>query len=801
LIRRPGFTVIAALTLALGVGANTSIFSVVSAVVFRPLPFHEPDRLVRVFETYERDGFELRSVGYPTFLDWREQNGVFDIVGVRALTSVTLTGTDEPLRLNATFVSPSYFSLVSVRPVVGRTFDVGDNGFGQAVAVISHGLWQRRFGGDPAAVGSTVQLNGVSTEIVGVMTVSFGGMQGTVDIWLPMLAAAEVLPVATVRDFELRGRRWLGVFARLKPGVSVAEAQADLDVITSRLRGAYPDSYEDRAAFVVSLEEQILGEAQHAAMFLFGAVGILVVIACANVTGLLLTRDLGRTREIALRQALGAGRLRLARYLFTESVGLGVLGGGLGLALAFWLTDALTSLNPISLPSYIEIGVDPLVLGFTLAFSVLTGLVVGVLPALNGTRVPLGESLKGASRTVMEGFGTGRRGNVRNLLVVGQVGLALVLLMGAGLMTRSLGNQLAIDAGIDGDDLLTLRVQLPSASYELADVPVFARRLLERIEASPGVERVAVSTDLPLTGSSSAIIATPHGATATASDSRVRVYWHRVTPAFFQTMGMTLLRGRDFTSRDAEGSPGVVIVSEAFARRAWPGEDPIGRSVTLRGIPRSVVGVAGDARYRSLVSDPLNNPEDPDVYVPLSQNPWRSLSLAVRTTVQPAVMVGTIRRQLSTLDPSLPVFQVVPMSELLAQQVSLSRFVQQQLGIFSVLALGLATVGLYGVLSHLVAQRTSEIGVRMALGAGTAEVVKLVLRQGLALAVGGVAVGLAVALATTRVMTGLVYGVSPTDPATFLTIVAVLMVAATLACCVPAHRAARVDPLKALRFE
>jgi len=797
LLKNPGFSAVIVLTLALGIGACTAIFTVVNALLLRPLPFLEAERLAVVATTVRREGVEVRRTSYPDFVSWRDQNTVFEQIAARNGTSFSLLGAGEPERVSGELVSANYFSLLGVRAALGRTFlpEEDRTPDSHCVALIGHGLWQRRFGGSANLVGQTIQLSDGSYTVVGIIPEGFRGISDQAELWLPMMMSSAVRPG---QGLQARNQRWLSTIARLKPGVGLPQAQAEMDAIARRMEQTYPETNADRGALAPPLHEQFFGNMRLTLWILLGAVCCLLLVACANVANLLLQRATTRRRETAIRLALGATPGRLMRQLLTESLLLALSGGVLGVVVAFWSADFLVALSPISFPSFVKLTLDARVLGFSLLLSVLTGALFGLAPALQATKPMLNEALKESCRGASGGLG---RSRLLGSLVVAEIALALVLLVGAGLMIRSLRRLQAVDPGFDSERLLTMRFSLPAEQYSHAQIGAFNQQLRDRLQALPGVQSVALSSGLPLSGDTSAGPIELEGHTVAPADGEIRMYWHRVTPQFFATLGIPLIKGRDFTVEDHAHAPGVVIISEALARRYWPGADPIGKRLRESGSEKpwlSIVGVAEDVKYRGL---PQNPNADPDVYFPLLQRSVNNLCVAVRTEADPTSPTATIRSQLQKLDPKLPVYGFTTMEEQVARQTRQSRFSAWLLGVFGALALSLSAIGIYSVMAYAVEQRIHEVGIRMALGARAGDVLKLVIGKGLRLALLGVALGLGAALVLTQLMKRLLFGVAVADPPTYAGIAFLLMAVALLACYIPARRATKVDPLTALRSE
>jgi predicted permease len=797
ILKTPGFTTIAVLTLALGIGANTAIFSVVNALLLRPLPYPEAERLAVIATTMRRERIEVRSTSYPDFVSWRDQNTVFEQVAARTSNSFSLLSGNEPERINGELVSANYFSLLGVQAVNGRTFLAEEDRTPDTrrVALIGYGLWQRRFGGSLNLVGQMIQLSDGNYTVVGIMPEGFRGVSDQAELWLPMMMTSAVRAADYLQQ---RDQRWLSTIARVKSGASLRQAQTEMDTIARRLEQTYPNTNANRGALVTPLREQLFGDMQSMLWVLLGAVGCVLLVACANVANLLLQRAATRRKEMAIRLALGATSGRLMRQLLTESLLLALSGGVLGVVVAFWSADFLVALSPISFPSFVKLTLDSRVLGFSLLISVLTGVLFGLAPALHAAKPMLNEALKDSGRGNSGGLG---RSRLLGSLVVAEIALAVVLLVGAGLMIRSLQRLQAINPGFYSERLLTMRFSLPPQKYPREHIGVFNQQLRERLQALPGVQAAALTSDLPLSGDTSAGPIELEGKSAAPADSEIRMYRHRVTPLFFSTLVIPLVKGRDFTSEDHAQAPGVVIISEALARRYWPNADPIGKRLRETGSENpwlSIVGVAKDVKYRGL---PQNPNADPDVYFPLLQRPTNNLSLVVRTEADPTSLSAAIRGELQKLDPNLPIYNVTTMAQQVARQTTQSHFTAWLLGVFGALALALAAVGIYSVMAYAVEQRMHEVGVRLALGARVGDVLKLVIKQGMRLALFGVALGLGAALALTQLMKGMLFSVGTADPLTYAGIALLLMTVALLACWIPARRATMVDPLIALRVE
>jgi putative ABC transport system permease protein len=796
LAQRPGFTAAAVMALALGIGANSAIFSVVNAVLLRSLPYKEPNQLMIVQSTKRQDSRRSGSASYLDFADWRSQNQVFDEMAAFHSKGHTLTGASEPERIDGARVSASFFPLLGVETSLGRGFlPEEDKPKGERVAIISHGLWQRRFGSDPNIIGQSLTLDAQNYTVIGVLGAGFNFPVEIekADIWSPLALDGQLL--------EQRGAHFLKVIARLKPGVSPQAAQAEITTIASRLEQQYPEDNTDRVVSLYSLYDHLVGGIRPALLVLLGAVGFVLLIACSNVANLLLARAAGRQREIAIRMALGATRGRIVRQLITESLILAFIGGGAGLLLALWGVESLIALSPANLPRLSGVGVDGWVLSFTLLISMMTGIIFGLAPALKASKPDLNDALKEGGRGSTEGF-SGRR--LRNLLVVSEMALALVLLISAGLLIRSFLRLQQVNAGFDPSNVLTAQVGLPESKYkEGVQVSAFFEQTLERIAALPGVESAGGITVLPLSGNNMRTSFTVQNRPAPPPGQEPLAELRTVTPGYFRTLRIPLLRGEEFTENYKRGSPGRIIINDTMARRFWPDEDPIGQRVSI-GISLDdadptvweIVGIVGDVRHASLDVEP-----SPEMYVSHSQMSWPFLTLVVRSSSDPMAMAGPVRDQILAIDKDQPVSSIRSMERMVSASIAQPRFYLLLLGIFAALALVLAAVGIYGVLSYSVTQRMHEIGIRMALGAEPADVIKLVVGQGMMLALAGVAIGLIGAFVFTRLMSSMLYGVSATDPVTFAALALLLTAVALLASYIPARRATKVDPMVALRYE
>jgi putative ABC transport system permease protein len=793
LAKHKGFTAVAVLTLALGIGMNTAIFSVVNAVLLRPLPYEDSHELVQIWGTQPQ--LDTAPMSPANFLDWREQNRVFKHIAAYTAQNINLSGVDDPERIRATRVSADLFELLRVRPALGRTFLAEEDQHGNhRVAILSHALWRRRFGASPTIVGQSLTLNDQSYVVVGVMPPEFTFPRATTEMWTPIAFSPG--------ERGTRNTNYISVIARLKPGVTLEQARSEMEALARRQQEQYPESNAGIGVKVISYKEQVVGNTRPTLLLLLGAVGFVLLIACANVANLLLARAAGRRKEMAVRSALGASRHRIIRQLLTESVLLALAGGGLGLLLAHWGLKSLVALQPADIPRLAELSIDRGVLLFASALSLLTGMAFGLAPALQASKLDLNHALKEGDKAA--GGGAGRQG-LRSLLAVSEIALSLVLLIGAGLMIKSFWRLIQVDPGFNPENTLTMVISLPTSRYaETARQVAFFQHAVERVSNLPGVDAAGVTTDIPLFGGNSTGF-NVEGHPPYAPGRRPLVEFRSVSPGYFRAMGITLLRGRTFTEQDTGDAPGVVIINETLARRYFPDEDPIGKRLGFSGPTdwREVVGVARDTRNYG-----LDEEVKPEAYMPYTQSAPGYLAgsisgmiLVVRTASDPQSMAAAVRREVQGLDKDQPIYNIKTMEQHLAESLAQRRFSMLLLTLFGVVAVLLAVVGLYGVMSYMVAQRTHEIGLRMALGAQAQDILRLAVRQGLVVILIGIGIGLAGALALTRVMAGLLYGVGATDPATFAAIALMLACVSLIACYIPARRATKVDPLIALRYE
>ncbi|HEX7175766.1 MAG TPA: ABC transporter permease [Pyrinomonadaceae bacterium] len=795
LLKNPGFTIVAVIALALGIGANSAIFSVVNTVLLRPLPYKDPERLVMVWEDRTKRGYPRDTPAAGNYTDWRDQNQVFEGMAAIADLSFNLTGVGEPERLDGRRVSASLFPLLGVEPQLGRAFlPEEDQPGGNRVVIMSHGLWQRRFGSDMSIIGKPLNLNGESHTVVGVMPPDFQFPSRDDELWAPIAFDPQ--------EATNRRRHYLQIVARTKPGVTPQQAQVELSAIAERLQQQYPETNTDVGAAVVPLHEQLVGDIKPALLVLLGAVGFVLLVACANVANLLLARASVRQKETSIRVALGASRSRLIRQFLTESVLLAALGGVAGLLLSLWGVNLLKAFIPENISQAQSVTIDGSVLAFTLLVSLLTGLVFGLAPAMQTSSFNLNEALKEGGRDSV----AGSRGNrLRGLLVITEVALALILLIGAGLLINSFLRLRNVDPGFRADNLLTMSIVLPQLKYpDQTRRSAFYNELVSRVESLPGVKSAAVTNWIPLVLQGDSIGISVEGRPDPGPGQRPSAVTRVVSPDYFRTMNIQLLQGRQFDAQDKVDSPSVAVISETMARRLWPGEDPTGKRITP-GAPDSanpddwitVIGVVKDVRQFELVAEPK-----PQMYLThIQAGFFAPRHLVVSTDVEPLSLAGAVRKTVWDIDKDQPVSNVNTMESVLSESIARQRFSMLLLGIFAAVALVLAAVGIYGVMSYSVAQRTHEIGIRMALGAQRGDVLKLAVGGGLKLVLIGVGVGLVTAFILTRVMSSLLFGVSATDPTTFIIISLVLISAAVLASYIPARRATKVDPMVALRYE
>jgi putative ABC transport system permease protein len=799
LLAKPGFTLVATMTLALGIGANTAIFSVVNGVLLKPLPYREPDRLVQFWETNPAKGWTQANVAPANYFDWQDQSTSFEEMAAymgsdtkaEGLSDLQLTGDGEPERIKGLYVTGNIFSVLGAQPAMGRTLVEEETWLGKhRVVVISSGLWKRRFGSDPNIVGKTISLNGRDLEIVGVMPEGFYLPSADVELWLPMGWERPQMAM-------LRRPHFLRAIGRLNAGVTIAQAQEEMNGIAGRLEERYPQINRQMGVGVGPLHEWLVGDTRPALLTFLAAVGFVLLIACANVANLMLVRAAGRSREIAIRAALGAGRRRIVRQLLIESLLLGVVGGGFGLLVALWGKSLLLAINPGNIPRLDQVGLDAKVMTFTAAITVLTSIAFGLVPALQSSRLDLISTLKSGGEKGAVGPHRGRSGNA---LVVAEIALSFVLVIGAGLMLKSFVRLQQVDPGFQRDHLLTMNLSLPGVRYgDDQKVTAFYERLQDRLRSIGGVKSVGTTTTLALKGYRWTSDFTIEG--RSPDDFGREVRHKEISADYFETMGIPLVKGRFFNASDREGAAPVVIINSALARQYFAQSEPVGARVKFErpwedGMWRTIVGVIRDEKQDSLRAEPK-----PEFYQPVLQNAQSNMAVVVRTEGDPAAMVGAIRNEVRTLDAGLATYDIQTGESLVEQSLERDRFAMVLLAVFAGIAMLLAAVGIYGVMSYAVSQRTHEMGVRVALGARSRDVAALILGGGLKLAVAGVALGLVAAYGVTRLIGSLLFNVSATDPSTFVLVAGVLIAVTLAACYVPARRSSRVDPMVALKYE
>ena len=796
LLKRPGLTAVAVVAIGLGIGANTAIFSVVNTVLLQPLPYEHPEQLVMVSTEQRNQALDGRgSFSVPDFFDVQQSSTTLQYLATVQRSGTIVTQGGDPERLIGAVVSSDYFSALGVKPELGRVFTRDEDKPGASpVIILSHGLWQRRFGGDPGIIGREIDLGGKST-VIGIMPAGFQFpiSDDNQDYWEPIFAAAFM----TKETREERSNRLLQVFGRLRPGVTVAQAKADLDLLSRQIEQQSPQSNTNVIFNAVSMHEDMTRNYRAALLIMLGAVGLVLLIACANVANLLLARAAARQKEVAIRMALGASRSRIAAQLLTESVLLALVGGALGLLLASWGTDLLVAYGPADVPRLREISLDSHVLAFTFGVSTLTGILFGLAPALHASRPDPGNMLKESGR----GLSHAGRNRTRSVLIVSEVALSLMLLAGAGLLINSFWRLMRTDAGFDPKSVLTLDIPLSRATYPKPEQRAAAfKQLVERMKNIPGVRDAGIVSNVPLTDFDVEISFNIEGRPPYKPGEETVADYTVASGDYFRTINIALLRGRVFTDADTANSPQVMVISNAFAKYYFPNEDPIGKRLVFDGedqTPREIVGVVGDVRRKG-----LDVPVQPEMYVSYLQKPDRRMNLVLRTETRDATdLTAAARAEVKAFDPAQIIWRIQTLEQLLGTSVAPRRFNMMLLGIFAAVALILAAIGLYGVMSYSVSWQTHEIGIRMALGANRADVLRLVVQQGMKMTVIGLALGLIGAFLMSRVLIGMLYGVSPTDPLTFTGVSIVLLGVALLACLIPARRATRVDPIVALRSE
>jgi putative ABC transport system permease protein len=793
LLKRPGFMAVAVITLALGIGGSTAIFTVVDAALLRGLPYKSPDRLVHLWEKTPQDAFSKREFSYPDYQDY-QKNNVFEGLGAYTGGRVLLSGYGETESIGGPRVSANFFSVLGVEPVLGRTFQAGeDQQGGPKVVVLSYGLWQGRFGGDPNVIGRALTINGDSFQVIGVLPASFQFALRTGDLWLPYQPTQNQL----TRRF-MHGTNLIG---RLKPGVDQAQAQSELGVIASRIEQEHNQSHAGTTMRIVPLQEEVIGTVRPILLVLLAAVGFVLLIACANVASLLLTRSLARQKEVAIRSALGASRWRVVRQLLTESMLLSLLGGAAGLLIAYWGVPALVAALPQNqlnaMPFLKTLSLDAGILAFSFALSLFTGLVFGLAPALQSSRLDLNEVLKEGGRNMAAGAGH----RLRSAMVVTEIALAVVLLVGAGLMMKSLLRLLQTDVGFKTENLLTMGMVLPPTKYtENNQLINFSEQIQERVRSLPGVTNVGTVDILPLNGGNTTRFYID-GDPVPQPGKEIEANMRFVSDTYFQTLGVPLISGRMFDQRDTPDKPNVVIIGKTIAERLFGGRDPVGKKIRYNAIeapPVEIVGVVGDVKITG-----LDEAVKPVLYYPYRQNASPFANIVVRTSGDATALTASVRNEIRNLEPETAILNVNTMDQMIAQTPAsfMRRFPALLISIFAVVALLLASIGIYGVVSYSVSQQTHYIGVRMALGASPSDILRMVLKQGLVLAVAGVVIGVVAALGLMRLLRTLLFEVSTSDVTTFAIVTSTLCVVALVACYLPARRATKVDPLTALRYE
>jgi putative ABC transport system permease protein len=797
--RRPVFTCVAMVALGLGIGAVTAIFSVVSAVLLRPLPFANSERLA-IVSPFDRIEGEPLPASYPDYLDWREQMTAFESLAAYTSTSFRLSGGDQVEMVDGEMVSPDFFHTLGVAPVAGRFFlpEEGSPEAGQPVAVLGADLWRTRFGGDPSLLGQSVRLNDVSFVVVGIAPPGFHGFDGESQIWVPIVLVGQVNPRFAAFDLpHARSVRWHQVVGLLKEGVPLERARAEMSAIATRLERAYPESNAKRGLSVALARDELVKDLRPRLVAVLGAAAFVLLIACANLANLLLARFDARRREIAVRAATGAGTARIARQLLTESLVLGLLGGGAGLLLAYFTKDLLLALLPMKIPAFVTVTLDGQVLAFALGLSLLTGMVFGLAPVRQATRMDLVTSLKAGARGAAEG---GNRPRLVQLLVVGEVALVLVLLVGSGLMLKSLRNLSALDLGFDPDRLLTVSLGVPQSEYTAEEEVAVVRSVVDEVASLPGVESATVSSYIFFSDRWINEPISIEGGAPASPDERIGVFVHIVGPRFFETLDIRLLRGRGFTAQDAPEGLKVAVVSRALAERYWPKGDALGRRIRkgAEGPWLTIVGIADDVRHTALAQ---SAPTDPDLYMPLAQNAPMPFNLLLRTATEPQRIAPAVKERLRKADSRIAMIQATPMDERLARETAETRFVALLIGFFAFVSLVLASTGIYGILAAAVGRRQREIGIRLTLGATKTGLLKVLVGRGLALTLAGIVLGLFGAFAASRFLASLLFEVSATDPAVLILVPVMLIAIAWIAAYIPARRAVEADLMRALKEE
>jgi predicted permease len=795
--KNPGFTAVAVLTLALGIGANTAIFSVVYAVLLKPLPYTNPDQLFTAFQANTQQGIAETGCSYPNFEEWRAQNHVFsELAGINA-HQLTLTGRGEPSVVNTSVVTPELFALLDVKPLAGRIFFPQDGKPGAApVALVSEDLWRGRFGADPKITGTSIDLDKRPFTVVGIIPTAFRTpfFNTKQEVWIPLVQD----PLFSTL-MPQRGSHFLPALGRLKPGVTVAQAQAEMDAISGRLAGEFPAENNGWTIRLVPLQKEIVGEVRTELLVLLGAVGLVLLIACANIANLLLTRATSRSKEIAVRTTLGAGRVRIIRQLLSETAVLGLLGGAVGIALAYWGVKALSSLLPSSLPQTNPIRVDYFVLGFALLLSAIAGVAFGLVPAMFAANADIQNALREGARS---GESRNRR-RARSFLAVAEISLAMVLLVTAGLLLRSFARLTSVSPGFDAQHIVKADISLPQFKYSTPQQwAAFSEELLARIQSDPGLQDSAVVVPRPIADGNVNLPFDIVGNPPSSAGASRTANYVSVSPDYFRVMGIPLLAGRAFNQHDISSAPRVSIISEAMARLYFPNQDPLGKQITF-GFPpgsgetmRKIVGIVGNVHDVALGKNP-----GAMMYVPYAQAPFWGANLVVKSTLSTSSVAASIRQEVQRIDKDLPVTDVAKMPDLIDASVAQPRFRMFLLGLFAVMALVLAATGIFGVISYSVSRRTNEIGIRVALGASRNTILSMILRETLILTLAGLAVGLPCTLAASHLVGHMLFNVSANDPATLVAVAFSLAAVAAVAGYIPARRAMRIDPMAALRYE
>lgn len=789
LMNSPGFTIVAILTLALGIGANTALFTVVNAVILKPLPYPDPEQLAMIWQSYPDEGYDQASVSAPNYMDWRKQSESFRDMSTFRYKAYNLVRSEEPVRLIGVTATSGFFNILGVQPILGRIFlEHEDQPDAEPVIVLAHDMWHQHFGADDSIIGQIVTLNGVSYTVVGVMPQGFN-FPGRAALWVPY--------VFTEKEYTSRGLVYLRVVGRLQPDVTLQQAQVEMDGIASRLAKTYPDSNLNSGVSIIPLHEQEVGDVKPALYAVFIATGFVLLLACTNIANLLLTRAAIRTREIAIRTALGAGRLRLVRQFLTESLLLSAIGGAVGILIAIWGTDILVAISPSDFPRLNDVSINLDVIWFVVIVSIVTGILFGLVPALYSTRSSVYSSLKeGGGRT----SGSRQSVRIRHGLVIAEVALGLVLLVGAGLMIQTIARLKNVDPGYEPHGVLTTKIALPKSKYPNPEQQAaFYRHVLERIRSTPGVVHASAVSTIPMSGGELNWSFTIEGRPEPPPGKEMGATWDAVAPYYFKTLGIPLIKGRVFTELDLTSTKLVLVISETMAKRFWPDEDPIGQQLSLhsrRSGIYEIIGVVGDIHHAN-----LSTIDQPHMYVTHEQDSRRSFNIMVRADGDPMMLAGVLRDAVRFVDPEQPTSSIRTLDYYVNDSMSQTQFTMRLLVAFALVGLVLAGVGIYGVMAYSVTQRTHEIGIRMALGAQVNSVLGLIIKQGSLLIGAGVVMGLLGAVSLTHLLSSMLYSVQPNDPVTLVSVSILLASVAMFACYIPARRATKVDPMVALRCE